>query len=83
MKSVVRRIGQQLFAALSGKGLAMLVNHGIADDKLKAVYADLDNLCALPEGCRAQYLRNPVSNHGYVRPGMEQFDTTKQITFKV
>ncbi|XP_013166853.1 PREDICTED: UPF0676 protein C1494.01-like [Papilio xuthus] len=78
MKSVVRRIGQQLFAALSGKGLAMLVNHGIADDKLKAVYADLDNLCALPEGCRAQYLRNPVSNHGYVRPGMEQFDTTKQ-----
>ncbi|XP_013144512.1 PREDICTED: UPF0676 protein C1494.01-like [Papilio polytes] len=78
MKSVVRRIGQQLFAALSGKGLAMLVNHGIADEKLKAVYADLDNLCALPEGCRAQYLCNPVSNHGYLRPGMEQFDTTKQ-----
>lgn len=34
MKSVVRRIGQQLFAALNGKGLAMLVNHGIADDKV-------------------------------------------------
>ncbi|KAH9642409.1 hypothetical protein HF086_007541, partial [Spodoptera exigua] len=78
MKSVLRRIGQQLFTALSTKGLAVLVNHGIADEKLKAVYADLDNFCALPEGCQAQYLRNPVSNHGYVRPGMEQFDTTKK-----
>ncbi|KAG7304049.1 hypothetical protein JYU34_010975 [Plutella xylostella] len=78
MKSVVRRIGQQLFAALSGKGLAMLVNHGIAEEKLKAVYGDLDNFCALPEGCQAQYLRNPASNHGYVRPGMEQFDITKK-----
>lgn len=78
MKSVLRRIGQQLFTALSTKGLAVLVNHGIADEKLKAVYADLDNFCALPEGCQAQYLRNPVSNHGYVKPGMEQFDTTKK-----
>ncbi|NP_001164469.1 flavone synthase I [Bombyx mori] len=77
MKSVVRRIGQQLFTALSTKGLAVLVNHGIADEKLKSVYGDLDNFCALPEGCQAQYLRNPVSNHGYVRPGMDQFDNTK------
>lgn len=74
MKSVVRRIGQQLFTALSGKGLAVLVNHGIADEKLKAVYADLDNFCALPEGCQAQYLRNPESNHGYVRPGVDTLD---------
>ncbi|XP_045761716.1 2-oxoglutarate-Fe(II) type oxidoreductase ppzD [Maniola jurtina] len=78
MKSVVRRIGQQLFTALSEKGLAMLVNHGIAEEKLKAVYADLDNFCALPEGSQAQYLCNPDSNHGYVRPGMEQFDITKK-----
>lgn len=35
MKSVVRRIGQQLFNALSGKGLAVLVNHGIADEKVR------------------------------------------------
>lgn len=34
MKSVVRRIGQQLFAALSEKGIAVLVNHGIADEKV-------------------------------------------------
>lgn len=52
--------------------------------QLKAVYADLDNFCALPEGCRAQYLRNPENNHGYVRPGMEQFDkqSNKQVMFK-
>ncbi|CAD0195610.1 unnamed protein product [Chrysodeixis includens] len=78
MKSVLRRIGQQLFTALNTKGLAVLVNHGIADEKLKAVYADLDNFCALPDGCKAQYLRNPENNHGYVLPGMEQFDTTKK-----
>ncbi|CAH4017184.1 UPF0676 protein C1494.01-like [Pieris brassicae] len=78
MKSVVRRIGQQLFAALSTKGLALLVNHGIAEEKLKTVYADLDNFCALPEGCQAQYLCNPVNKHGYVRPGTEQFDDTKK-----
>lgn len=34
MKSVVRRIGQQLVTALSEKGLAMLVNHGIAEEKV-------------------------------------------------
>ncbi|RVE43518.1 hypothetical protein evm_011852 [Chilo suppressalis] len=78
MRSVVRRIGQQLFTALSGKGLAMLVNHGITEEKLKAVYVDLDNFCALPEGCQSQYLKKPVSNHGYIRPGMEQFDSTKK-----
>ena len=49
--------------------------------QLKAVYADLDNFCALPEGCQEQYLRNPVSNHGYVKPGMEQFDTTKKVNY--
>lgn len=48
--------------------------------QLKAVYADLDNFCALPEGCQAQYLRNPISNHGYVKPGMEQFDETKKVS---
>lgn len=34
MKSVVRRIGQQLFTALSEKGIAVLVNHGIAEEKV-------------------------------------------------
>lgn len=43
------------------------------------MYSDLDNFCALPEGCQAQYLRNPSNNHGYAKPGMEQFDTTKKV----
>lgn len=34
MKTVVRRIGQQLVTALSTKGLALLVNHGIAEEKV-------------------------------------------------
>lgn len=38
MKSVVRRIGQQLHTALSDKGIAVLVNHGIADEKVRPLY---------------------------------------------
>ncbi|GBP41747.1 2-oxoglutarate-dependent dioxygenase htyE [Eumeta japonica] len=78
MKWMLRRIGQQLVTALSTKGLAMLVNHGIAEEKLKAVYADLENFCALPEGCQRQYLHNPDNGHGYARPGMDQHDDTKK-----
>lgn len=41
MKSVVRRIGQQLVTALSTKGLALLVNHGIAEEKV-SIYFDMN-----------------------------------------
>lgn len=35
MKSVVKRVGGQLHKALSEKGLALLVNHGISEDKVE------------------------------------------------
>lgn len=34
VKSVVNRVGHQLQKALSEKGMALLVNHGIADEKV-------------------------------------------------
>lgn len=33
-KSTVRRVAAQLNRAMSEKGLALLVNHGISDDKV-------------------------------------------------
>lgn len=34
VRSVVTRVGQQLHKALTEKGLALLVNHGICDEKV-------------------------------------------------
>jgi len=34
VKSVVNRVGHQLQKALSEKGMALLVNHGISDEKV-------------------------------------------------
>lgn len=39
MKSVVNRVGHQLQKALSEKGMALLVNHGIADEKVSCKLA--------------------------------------------
>lgn len=36
VKSVVNRVGHQLQKALSEKGMALLVNHGISDEKVSA-----------------------------------------------
>jgi len=35
VKSVVNRVGHQLKKALSEKGMALLVNHGISDEKVR------------------------------------------------
>lgn len=34
IRSVVNRVGGQLFRALSEKGVALLVNHGIPEEKV-------------------------------------------------
>jgi len=81
VKSVVNRVAIQLAKALQTKGMALLVNHGISEEKLKAAYSHLDDFCKLPEGTKELYLRNSeTGNHGYVRPGQERFDgKTKDI----
>ncbi|XP_015588265.1 2-oxoglutarate-dependent dioxygenase htyE [Cephus cinctus] len=86
-KGVVKQVGSKLVRALSEKGLALLVNHGIPDCKMKAVYRALDSFCELPEEERAKYKRTLPSNHGYVRPGLEEFskedDEEARHTFNV
>ncbi|KAL9899351.1 uncharacterized protein ACN427_007063 isoform 1-T4 [Glossina fuscipes fuscipes] len=74
VRSVVNRVGQQLHKALSEKGLALLVNHGIADEKLKTAWDHLDDFVDLPTDVKEHYIRTGEDNHGYVSPGLECFD---------
>lgn len=75
IKSVVNRVAVQLKKALSEKGLALLVNHGITEEKLKTAWNYLDEFVKLPDNVKQQYLRkNESNNHGYVQPGQEKFD---------
>lgn len=85
IRSVVNRVGGQLFRALTEKGVALLVNHGIPEEKIKVAYTHLDDFCKLPDDTKDMYLRKD-GNHGYVKPGQERFDgKTKDIrhTFNV
>ncbi|KAL6448693.1 hypothetical protein ACFW04_000492 [Cataglyphis niger] len=72
-KGVVKQVASKLLRALSEKGLALLVNHGIPECKMKAAYRALDTFCELPDETRAKYERVSPNNHGYIKPGMEKF----------
>ncbi|KAH8267972.1 hypothetical protein KR018_003363 [Drosophila ironensis] len=73
-KTLVNRVGQQLHKAFTEKGIAFLVNHGIAEEKIKAVWDQLDNFLDLPSEVQDRYRRKDGVNYGYVSPGMERFD---------
>lgn len=68
VKSVVNRVGQQLAKALSEKGMALLVNHGISDEKLKTAWDHLDDFCELSTEVKEHYIRSGETKHGYVQP---------------
>jgi isopenicillin N synthase-like dioxygenase len=74
VKSVLNRVARQLEKSLSEKGLAILVNHGITEEKLKVAWAHLDDFVKLPNDVKEKYLRQTDTNHGYIRPGQERFD---------
>ncbi|XP_030242459.1 1-aminocyclopropane-1-carboxylate oxidase-like isoform X2 [Drosophila navojoa] len=74
VKSVVNRVGHQLQKALSEKGMALLVNHGISDEKLKTAWDHLDDFVDLEADVKQLYIRSDGDNHGYVSPGNERFD---------
>ncbi|XP_002137033.3 UPF0676 protein C1494.01 [Drosophila pseudoobscura] len=73
-QSVKTRVGQQLDKALSEKGIALLVNHGIPDEKIKAAWEQFDHFLDLPSEVHDRYKRKDGTNYGYVSPGMERFD---------
>ncbi|XP_055712833.1 uncharacterized protein LOC129807525 [Phlebotomus papatasi] len=79
VKSVVNRVASQLHRAMSERGLAVLVNHGIPEEKLNTAWKYLDTFCELPTEIKDVYLRKRDGvNHGYVKPGQEKFDGKKK-----
>lgn len=76
-KGVVKQVASKLLRALSEKGLALLVNHGIPECKMKAAYRAFDAFCELPEEVRTKYERNE-SNYGYVKPGPSKYTDEKE-----
>lgn len=72
-RSVVNRVAIQLHKALSEKGLALLVNHGICEDKLQSAWSYLDSFCDLPTDVKEVYIRKGDDNHGYVKPREHKF----------
>ncbi|KAL5282392.1 hypothetical protein ACFFRR_005514 [Megaselia abdita] len=65
VKSVVNRVGLQLQKALPEKGFALLVNHGILEEKLKVAWQHLDNFCSLSSDVKEHYINNIEGYHGY------------------
>ncbi|XP_046659112.1 2-oxoglutarate-dependent dioxygenase htyE-like isoform X2 [Homalodisca vitripennis] len=75
IKPWLRKIADQLNRSLSTKGLVFLVNHGITEERLKAVYKIMDKFCDLPDDIKNVYRLNPPEdNQGYVPAGMERFN---------
>jgi len=79
VKSVVVRVGHQLQKSLSEKGMVLLVNHGISDEKLKTAWGQLDSFVGLPNDVKEHYIRVGENNHGYISPGVERFGKTPEL----
>ncbi|XP_063985959.1 uncharacterized protein LOC135167043 [Diachasmimorpha longicaudata] len=77
-KGVVKQVATKLVKALSEKGLALLVNHGIPDCKMKAVYRSLDRFCELPKESREKYEFISPCSHGYKKPEIDPYNVTEK-----
>ncbi|CAK9808200.1 Proline hydroxylase buaE [Anthophora plagiata] len=77
-KGVVKQVASKLLRALSEKGLALLVNHGIPECKMKAAYRAFDAFCELPDEVRVKYERATPNNYGYVKPGPSKYTDEKE-----
>lgn len=73
-RSVVNRVAVQLHKALTEKGLALLVNHGICEDKLQSAWSYLDSFCELPTDVKEVYIRKDDDNNGYMKPLQQTYD---------
>lgn len=76
VKSVVIRVASQLHKALSDKGIAFLVNHGISEEKLKQAWQHLDDFCELPADVKQHYIKGVNECNGYTEPGQELTNET-------
>ncbi|KAL7291909.1 hypothetical protein TKK_0014461 [Trichogramma kaykai] len=76
--SILQSTSEKLVKALTTKGVCILVNHGIPMQKVRAAYAALNSFLALPAETTEKYSRDPDTNHGYIKPGMERLDKELQ-----
>ncbi|XP_017058179.1 2-oxoglutarate-dependent dioxygenase htyE [Drosophila ficusphila] len=77
LENSVENVSQNLRKALSDKGYALLINHGISVEKIKTAWKYFDDFIELPDEVKSIYERSKAldaENHGYVSPGMERFD---------
>uniref|UniRef100_A0A0V0G9E1 Putative iron/ascorbate family oxidoreductase n=1 Tax=Triatoma dimidiata TaxID=72491 RepID=A0A0V0G9E1_TRIDM len=67
IKACTRQSAHKLYRALVDTGLALLVNHGIAEMKLQQAYRKLDYFCSLPESDRKEFegAQNSSQTSGY------------------
>lgn len=66
-RSVINRVALQLQKALTEKGVAFLVNHGISNERLQKAWNFLDEFCELPTEIKEHYICNGKTNHGYTQ----------------
>ncbi|XP_017131040.1 2-oxoglutarate-dependent dioxygenase htyE [Drosophila elegans] len=77
MANGIENVAKNLRKALSKQGYALLINHGISNEKIKTAWKYFDGFVELPDDVKLAYERSKApdaENHGYVSPGMELFD---------
>ncbi|XP_052858646.1 uncharacterized protein LOC128266280 [Drosophila gunungcola] len=77
MANGIENVAKYLRKALSKQGYALLINHGISNEKINTAWKYFDGFVALPDDVKLAYERSKApdaENHGYVSPGMERFD---------
>lgn len=62
--------------ALQEKGIVFLVNHGVSNEDIHTAWTLFDKFCDLPDEIKDKYIRQPNTNHGYVKPNAERFYTS-------
>ncbi|XP_039492761.1 2-oxoglutarate-dependent dioxygenase htyE [Drosophila santomea] len=77
LENSIEDVAKNLRKALSEKGYALLINHGILNEKIQTAWKYFDGYVELPDEVKLAYERSKApdaENHGYVSPGMERFD---------
>lgn len=70
-RSCVKRVATQMHKSLADKGIAMLVNHGIPEQKLREVYKYMNKFCCLSEKHKEEFVA--AHNTQYISPNSTNF----------
>ncbi|KAI5741405.1 hypothetical protein M8J76_013241 [Diaphorina citri] len=72
-RSCVKRVATQMHKSLADKGIAMLVNHGIPEQKIREVYKYMNKFCCLSEKHKEEFLTHQAHNTQYISPKTHNF----------